>query len=189
MRLVIIALALACLAFTTSSRTIELHYRDYGGTMPKSNTVYVCHGSGCKYKTRFRFSPQDIDALSRIFAGASSPPDERARIAQAIAWAERRVCKTAGTCQDRPQAGWTSIRGQLECVDESMNATSYLLLIQSHRLLKYHKVITPLHRFSFGTFPHWGARLAATDGEFIVDSFFRANGEKPDVLPVYVWAK
>jgi len=185
--------------WTTSESNIENYYREYGGSvkcfsescphkLPIGRTVHVCHGSGCEWTERFVFNRNDMNYLRLIFSTTTSPKNERINIAKAVAWAERRVCKTAGTCQDKGGASWmtSKVKGQMECVDETTNTTSYLLVMK--HFLSHCKTITPLHRFG-NTFPHWAARIKCPDGVFVVDSYFKNNGRKPDIMSESRWSK
>jgi len=184
------------LAFTTSSPNIEYFYKDYGGKIicpgskeydcehkpPKRNTVHICSGSGCEYTVKFKFNKTDIEFLRHTFATVDSAKEERQRIAKAIAWIEKRVCLTAGTCNDRAGDNSSKVKGQMDCTDEATNTTSYLLIMERYKFLKYHKVLKPTHRY-MPMYPHWAASISG----YAVDSFFRANGGTPDILLQSRW--
>ncbi len=182
------------------SPTIEMHYRDVSGdkarapgwllTPPLSSyTIWICHGSGCTFRTKFRFKKHHLQQLRNTLKSATDPVSERKRLKVAIAYLEVTVGKFTGTGSDKPQASWATSgwRSQMECVDESLNTTSYLLAMERAGILKYHRVDLPIVRG--GIMPHWAAsiREKETQKEFVVDSYWGANGDQPLIQPSAVW--
>ena len=118
--------------------------------------------------------------------------EERARIAKAIAFFEQRVGAITGTEADI--AGTYSKLGddQLDCVDESVNTTIYLSLLEQKNMLLYHKVGAPTARIpvvSLRLGPHQTAVIIEKDsGEaYAVDSWFHDNGTPPEIVPMNDW--
>lgn len=184
------------MAWTATSPDMKTFYKDYAKgetTMNKGNTVHVCHGSGCEWIVPVKLARADIEELKSKFGGVKTYWQEQYAISRAIAYLERRVCIEATTCHDKPGASWATskIKGQLECVDETVNTNNYLMLMDKYKLLKYHKIMVPLHRYSFTIFPHWAARVKQIDNgqEWIVDSYFKANGETPYIFKREQWVK
>ena len=169
-------------------------YRAQGGTPPSGDRVFVCHAFGCAVRTPVAITPADRTRLSRILkAGAASPAAERRAIAEAISWLERRVAGPVGSGGDVGGLDlWNAgVHGQMDCIDEATNTTSYLLLLQSWRLLRHHTVASPVARGFFldGRYPHATAVVVdeATGKPWAVDSWPQANGVKPDVLTLQRW--
>lgn len=160
---------------------------------PRGDRVYICHGFGCTYREPVAFSAGDLSRLRRILAaGAKSPEAERQAISRAVQWQERRVAPIAGSQNDR--GGFdppTSEPGQLDCIDEATNTTSLLIVAERHGYLKHHRVATPVARGFFldGRYPHATAVVAEKVGgrTYAIDSWVRANGEAPDVMPLATW--
>ncbi|MGD0531554.1 MAG: hypothetical protein ABSA62_04545 [Methyloceanibacter sp.] len=88
---------------------------------------------------------------------------------------------------------------QEDCVDEAINTTSFMLVLQAHGLLKYHTVQIP---FSKGDLlkatlegdpvKYWPHRTAVieekkTGQRYAVDPRIYANGENPAVMKVEDW--
>jgi len=169
------------------TREMEIYYLDITegrGKPPRKNTAYICHAHGCQQSSRYRFSRNDLHALQGIMSVAKTPADERANIRRAIAWAERQVCKSTGTCGDKAGSGWqwSGVSGQLDCVDETTNVISYLSIMRDNNLLRYHSIMSPVWK----GFPlaHWGARILdkTTKKQWVVDSYWLANGELPQMV-------
>lgn len=167
-------------------------YSSQNAVPPRGNTVSVCHAFGCHLKTSFTFAPADIRRMRRYLRKARSPAAEREAIRALVAWAEKRVAPSVGSAHDvggldLQNAGVT---GQMDCIDEAANTTSYLLVAAHNGLLRYHKVARPVARGYFldGRYPHATAVIVAADGvAWAVDSWREPNGAEPEVMPLDQW--
>ena len=154
-----------------SSRFLRL-----GMDAPQKNTVVVCHAYGCKMKTPYRFTNANIAAIAttmRKVKRNDSPAEERRAIAYAIGLMERQVGAAIGI-RDIAGMQWTASGDptQEDCIDESTNTTSYLVVLQSNRFLRYHTVEGPLgeDNMLYGTmigrpvkyWPHYTATIKET---------------------------
>ncbi len=156
----------------------------------------ICSGYGCKIADRLTFDDADLNALGKIMApGANSAKAERDVLGDAIAYMEIR---SQGKLRYQPDVEYSyqrgvGIRGQMDCVDESLNTTAYLLYLQSNGLLKHHKTITTYAERGLlidGRYPHKSARMRENGGEdWAVDSWKKANGGKPEILALAKWYK
>jgi hypothetical protein len=172
--------------------TPELHYKDYNATPPTGNTVSVCHAHGCQKQVKFTFTNADISDLSVLMdyaRSADTAREERRAIAYAIAWMERRVGPTTGTANDRASLEFMNASGQLDCVDEATNATSYLLVLQNNGLLRHHSVIRPFSKASFFKWPHFAAMIKTRSSKqvYAIDSGVGPNGTNPAVTLASKW--
>lgn len=168
----------------------------YGGdrVAPKGDRVYICHGFGCAFRTPVDFSARDLSRLKSILAqGSGSAEAERKAVAKAVAWQERRVASAVGSGDDKggfdmKNAG---VRGQMDCIDESTNTNSFLLVAEKHGYLKYHKVSAPVARGFFldGRYPHATATLREkeTGKVYAIDSWPTDNGKLPVVQDLDEW--
>lgn len=174
------------------------HFADFQTQPPKGNTVYVCHAYGCKKQTAFRFTPEDIAAISSVMTKtrqSDTPAEERRAIAYAIAWMETRVGDVIGTKADRPGMDFAASGDptQQDCVDEATNTTSYLTVLAHNGLLKHHTVGTPFSKENLlrgvAGWPHWTAviRDTASGQKWAVDSWIYKNGENPAIVEVEKW--
>ncbi|MDQ0315828.1 hypothetical protein [Amorphus orientalis] len=161
---------------------------------PTATKLVVCHGFGCARRTSVSLSPKNLEKLRAILVrGRSSPEAERRAIGKAVAWMERTVAPTVGSEGDIGGLDiWNSgVAGQMDCIDESTNTTSYLLLAEKRGFLKHHTVQRPVARGFFldGRYPHATAVIseAETGERFAVDSWRKANGELPIIMPLQTW--
>ena len=194
---VLIALTLAACTHARDGTPVD-HLGAFGVTAPRSNTVYVCHAYGCQMKTRFHFTDADITELRTLMDTtrvADTPYEERRAVAYAIGWIERRVGDAIGTKDDRAGMDFMGSGDptQQDCVDESTNTTSYMLVLQDNGLLRHHTVARPFAKDQLwrgvAGWTHWTAVLAenATPQRWAVDSWIYANGENPAIVEVENW--
>ncbi len=186
------ALTLAgCLAQHTGSP--ETWYAAHGGVAPqRSDRVIVCHGFGCHLKTPVTLTAKDKRKMRRMLAGAATPAQERAKIAAFVAWAEKRVAPTVGSAGDVGGLDLHNARtpGQMDCIDEASNTTSYLMVAAKAGLLRHHTIGKPVARGFFldGRYPHATAVVVTKKGTpWAIDSWPHANGVSPDVMPLATW--
>ncbi|MCF3936635.1 hypothetical protein L1787_24900 [Acuticoccus sp. M5D2P5] len=130
--------------------------------------------------------------MAKIFGRPKSASDERAAIANYIAWAEKRVAPEVGSEND---VGGLDIvnagqRGQMDCIDEATNTTSYLIIAKNNGFLRFHTLGSPVARGFFldGRYPHATAVVVDKTGTpWAIDSWPHPNGAKPDVMPLTTW--
>jgi hypothetical protein len=142
-----------------------------------------------------RQRPVALDAgawhqIASQFPDNSSAPDERVNIAHAIALMERLVGQRTGTWQDQPRnSAGTGQTGQLDCIAESINTTTYLHLLEEAKLIRWHSVEKRTKRQRWLVAIHWTAVIRAKDTgrQFAVDSWYGANGALPLVQPLNDW--
>lgn len=153
----------------------------------------VCFDNGCASIVEV-----GLDAVEREAIRALLLPDgggaaaERERLRAAIAQMERFVGEKTGTSRDKGGT-FNFVRDrQMDCIDESTNTWSYLLMFRRYGLMRHHEVDDVATRgwFVFG-WPHTTAviRETATGARWAVDSWFLDNGEPPFILPLQVWQR
>jgi hypothetical protein len=157
---------------------------------PTPTAFRVCHGSDCRIETPVSLR---VDDWGRIRAQFQPPPasaaEERRRIADAIGLMEQLVARQAGTARDVGRNRAVSDQStQLDCVDEAVNSSTYLHLIEADGLLKFHAIELPAHRGGV-ILAHNTAvvRELATGERYAVDSWFYDNGAAAVVLPLQTW--
>ena len=111
-----------------------------------------------KMKTPYRFTSADIAEIARTMRKVKrndSPAEERRAIAYAIALMERQVGAAIGI-NDKAGMQWSASGDatQEDCVDDSTNTTSFLMVLQSNGLLRYHTVQGTIRR---GQYALWHA--------------------------------
>lgn len=161
-------------------------------TDPSPARFSVCSEHTCRRVTVVGLQPEQWQRERRLFL---PPPldavQERERIAQAIALMEAMVGPLTGTEQDKGRNfQGVGIEGQMDCIDESTNTTTYLTMLLKDGLLKWHSVEDRATRgfFIFG-WPHTTAviRDTVTGQLYAVDSWFLDNGQPPYIQKLEDW--
>ncbi len=162
--------------------------------VPTNDSYVYCYGHGCHSRIVRRLTAQETAGLQGAFGKmASNAVDERRSIGRAVAYMEKVNAPYAGTEQD-VGGSFTGMfkSGQLDCVDEAINSTTTLLLLEEMGLLRYHSVYGQANRGNLlAGWPHTSAtvREKETGRLFVVDSWFGNNGDAPYILDETVWAK
>ena len=166
---------------------------DYPKTLHRS-AVPVCFHHGCESVERVRLTDELWNRVAGYFTpAAQTAAQEREQIRRAIAEMERITGILAGTSNDvgGDLGGIGTLEPQMDCIDESSNTTTYLTLFDQAQLLRWHSVEPVATRgyLFFGGWPHYTAliRDRKTGEQWVVDSWFRDNGEPPDVLDLDTW--
>lgn len=152
----------------------------------------VCMNFSCRHKEVVALSQEDWESISNwLKQAAPDPQTERLHIKQAIGWMEVIVGRYTPTHLDVGgdlQNGAVTFPGQLDCIDESINTTTYLKLFEQNNLLKHHTVIERAYRRSIFD-QHWAGQLQTLDaGErWVVDSWFQDNGYLPYIQRSEEW--
>jgi hypothetical protein len=125
---------------------------------------------------------------------AESAEAERRQIAKAIAHLEVAVGGKINALDDRGGnlEGFLASGNQLDCVDESTNSTTYMMMMENAGFLKFHRVEKRATRGAFlwgGGWPHSTAVVSeiSTGRKWAVDSWFFDNGELPTVVLLKKW--
>ena len=173
----------------------EDQFSAYKLAEPTTDTVTVCHGYNCRYKSQIQISAADFKDIEKIFAQAGATPvGERKAIADTIGYLERIAGKLVGTANNPGGALNSEFVGdpsRQDCVDEATTATGYMVMLQKRGLLAFHTVVKPKVRGVFidGRWQHFAAVIkeTATEKAFAVDSWFRPNGQPAVVMTLSDW--
>lgn len=160
------------------------------------SSLTVCSGYGCILEDKFNFSASEEQQLRAIMsAGHETASSEREAIQTAIAAMEtmaRRRLRYKPDIEFSYQKN-SGKRGQMDCIDESLNTISYLKYLQGKNLLKYHKAIRRYAERGFildGRYPHKSARIRDNSGvDWAVDSWKGKDGAKPEMMLLAKWYK
>jgi len=153
----------------------------------------VCHGYSCRYKEGATLSKAVWQNVQNLFQEEpSNAPAERQQIAQAIALLEQQAGKITGITEDLPKSPkFKDPHGQQDCIDETVNTSTYLRMLQADNLLRCHQVSTPARRGYFvdRRWPHNTATIEdiSTGQRYAVDSWPAANGEPPEIKVIETW--
>ncbi|MCP5432300.1 MAG: hypothetical protein H6923_03415 [Alphaproteobacteria bacterium] len=187
-RLKPLLLAPALAGCTTGASLMALH----GDPDMSFSGFHVCHGYGCSFESKAALSAEEVSGIGAIFRPPpASAEEERARIGAAVARVETLVGTQIGTSADEAGAGPFGGIKQQDCIDEAVNTTHYLTLMERAGWLAFHRVGEPAHRgIDIGRWPHNTATVieTASGRRYVIDSWFHANGEAPEIVPVELWA-
>ncbi len=151
---------------------------------------FSCTDYHCDEGKTVTLSERQWGQVVALFQPAASPAEEREQIRHAIALLESQVGQITGTWRDLgknvPGAG---LPGQLDCISESKNTTTYLRLLSDQGLLLWHEVEERESRNPWILDVHWSAviRDRSTGERFAVDSWFLDNGQPPYIQPLEQW--
>jgi len=151
---------------------------------------FVCTDYHCDTGRMVTLLPEDWQAVRALFVPNASASEERQSIRRAIALLERRVGDMTGTWRDLAgNVAGAGKPGQLDCISESKNTTTYLNLMARDGLLTNHSVEERRVRRPLIFDVHWSAviREAGTGQRFAVDSWFLDNGQPPRIQPLEEW--
>ena len=161
-------------------------------TEPTPGRYSVCFDHSCTSIVTNSLSQDEWRlATAHLQTPVLSAGDERLAIARSIAVFEDIVGRHTGTYRDKgrnlPGFGQP---GQLDCIDESTNTTTYLRLLERGGLLRHHRVLERSTRFGlFVGMPHTTAVIeeTASGDRYAVDSWFLDNGQPPYIARLEVW--
>ena len=172
----------------------DIFVREDISTTPDINHFSMCHAQGCKEVEQLSLNKAEWHQIAQYFnPPADSAESERIQIANAIAKFEQIVGIKTDTSHDK--AGLfehMGSYGQLDCIDESTNTSSYLLILKKQGLLKWHEPMDHVTRgfFIFG-WPHSSAAMkeikTQQQDEYAVDSWFEDNGKPPHIILLSKW--
>ena len=158
-----------------------------------SQTLMVCHGFGCAYRTPFLLTPGRVTYLRRVFGEPHSAPEERQAIGRAVAWFDREGGRVAATTA---RIAYASARtksgpGQMDCIDLTANVTELLLMLERGKLIRFHRLGEQVSRGFIidGRLPHTTPVIVeiATNERWSVDSWTKAYGKIPDIMTIAEW--
>jgi len=155
-----------------------------------SDAFPVCLDYHCDETRQLTLSDEEWQMLATVFTDQASPAMERARIGEAIASMERLVGEKTGTWRDLAEnAAGAGGPGQLDCIAESMNSTTYLQLFEQAGWLRWHRVEPRARRQRWLFAIHWTAVIQDTQTKvrYAVDSWYRDNGMPPITQPLDDW--
>jgi hypothetical protein len=191
-----------CAAIAACAAAAPLHAADGGGaafleklslSSSPSKILVVCHGFGCAYRDQFVLTRAKVAHLKEMLSGVHSAKDERKILARAVAWFDREGGRAAGTVGRIARASVETESGpsQMDCIDLTANITELLIVLDRHKLLRYHRVGEPASRGLLidGKQPHTTPVIVeiATGTEWSVDSWTKAYGQIPEIMTISDW--
>lgn len=169
-------------------------YGEQGYVAPSGDRIVACHGYGCSRRTALVVDPSLISRAGGLLRrGQGSPAGERAALQEVVKSYTAYLSRQVGGKPDLPGSPpqMSGVHGQMDCVDETANTTSLLLVLEEQGLLVHHQVERPQTRGFFfdGRYPHTTAIIVEkrTGSEWAVDPWRKAPGQRPDILPLAQW--
>jgi len=152
------------------------------------HAIPVCYDFGCKSSTVVNLPVDEWREVADWFAvAAPTPQQERQQIKQAIGWMEVLIGRHTPTHKDLAfnlPVGQDDLSdlfpGQQDCIDEAVNTTTYLRLLEQQGLLRHHVVIKQAYRKALFD-QHWAGQIReiVSGKRYVVDSWFQPNGYLP----------
>ena len=161
---------------------------------PTPDVFSVCFNHSCQTVETHSITRQEWQRfITPLETPGESAEQERDAVARAIAIMEEIVRPKIGPGQDlgRNLRGFGKT-GQMDCIDESTNTTTYLYLLEQAGYLKWHRLVDSSTRFGiFVGMPHTTAVIEdiKTDTRYAVDSWFFDNGMPPAIIKLSAWEK
>lgn len=160
---------------------------------PQPASFSFCLDHGCLKRSTTALGPAEWRRIvGSLTMRANSPEAERTELAAAVGRFERAARRSLGVKGD--MAGTypgAFASDQNDCVDETANTTTLLLMLQREGALAHHRVGRPARRGVFfnNALPHRSATLRETHSgaRYAVDSWFRPSGAPADVAPLEEW--
>ncbi len=190
--LIACALTLSACAASHNHETLNNYLAKRGISAPSANEFQSCRAYGCQKIDKPTLSKKDWKKIDKAFRRkAKSAEAERKKIAKAIAAFEAIVGEQTGTSEDIFGTFEKTGAYQQDCVDESINTSIYLRVLEERGHLKFHRAYTPQSRVSMWRWPHQTAVIQEleTSERYAVDSWFHDNGAPPEILPLKTWKK
>lgn len=167
--------------------------------------IQICHGFGCRYQETVSITEKEWTQIRAFFrAPAETAEAERKQIRKAAGWFEviagRHTPihldlggnKLPGGFEDTSarQSGQRGPRmtGQMDCIDESRNMTTYLSIMEEAGLFRHHRVVERARRRSAFD-QHYAGQIEEIESgaRWVVDSWFYDYGSLPYLEEAEEW--
>jgi hypothetical protein len=189
--------ALALCACAENPHHLNTTYLDrYADPDPTPGNFHQCHGFNCTHKTPVHLSTKEWRQVAAIFAPhAKDAKAERQQIARAVMLMQTLVGQQTGTAVHQ----WThknmlvlpnlGDRTQLDCIDESVNAWTYMTMMERSRLFRFHRVAKLAYAGYNGDLDPRNTAVMEeiSGGYFAIDPSIVDYGESPPVMPLATW--
>jgi hypothetical protein len=188
--LLLAALLTGCLSHGTSLPQADRALAGVKEMPPTPQGFTYCSDHNCEIEHPVALSESDWAEITAALAEpAADAESERAAVAESVGRFERVVGPRTGTAADPGGTGIFAPAGDLDCVDEAVNTTRFLVMLDNAGLLRFHRAGWPVHRAFVGNSrTHMTATLReANGGAWAVDSWFHRSGAPAEVVPLELW--
>ncbi len=152
--------------------------------------IPVCYNFGCSTRQTIGISRSEWSQVMNWFLPrAENADNERKQIQQAVGWLEVVAGYYTPIHRDKGQNRLDNGgMGQMDCVDESTNVTTFLRLLERYKLLRFHRVVDRAYRRTMWD-QHWAAQIEeiASGERWAVDSWFQDYGNIPYLQRTREW--
>ena len=161
---------------------------------PSVRHFSICYGGTCSQRATLGLSRAEWSRVRSTFTPApATPAAEREAIRRAIALLQRIVGPKTGTAHNLGENRGHGLAGQMDCVDQSIDTSVYLTLLQKDGLLHWHRLAGRSTRGPFTAVMQWPHSTAvivdtADHIQYAVDAWFLDNGNPPFIVPLREWA-
>ncbi len=183
-------------AIVLLSQALPVSAAEHGVPIPSNisfGAIPVCYDFGCASKSTVKLPFSEWQSVAGWFSPvAETPAEEREQIKKAVGWLEVVIGRHTPTHLDLEFDRTHNIdkreSGQLDCIDESVNTTTYMKLFEASGFFRHHVVIEEAYRRSLFD-QHWAGQIReiATGTRYVVDSWFQPNGYLPVVQDSESW--
>ena len=177
-----------------AAQSAKAWFKQQDYVLPSANRIVACHGYGCTRRLAVLVDGAWLEqAGAALEAGRGSPAAERRALREVVGRYTAYLSRSIGGRPDAPRSPpqLAGLRGQMDCLDETANTTSLLLVLEENGLLVHHRVHDPESRGFFldGRYPHFTATVAEKKSgmRWAVDPWSKAPGQRPDILPLAQW--
>ncbi|HSH42754.1 MAG TPA: hypothetical protein VK973_11585, partial [Arenicellales bacterium] len=166
----------------------------------------ICHGFGCRLQETIAIDEGEWRQIKAFFREpAATAAGERDQIRRAVGWFEVIAGRYTPIHRDlgkneipgrfesvrrSPDQGEqaASTVGQMDCIDESLNVTTFLELMEQAGLFRHHRVVERAHRRS-ALDQHYAGQIEEVESgtRWVVDSWFYDYGSLPYVEEATEW--
>lgn len=166
----------------------------------------VCHGFGCRLQDKVSITPAEWRQVKAFFREtAESPEQERDQIRRATGWLDVIAGRHSAIHLDYAKNDYparfervrlskdefwepVNMKGQMDCIDESRNVTTYLTVMERAGLFRHHRVVERALRQS-AVDQHYAGQIEEIDSgaRWVIDSWFYAHGNLPYMEDASEW--
>jgi len=160
------------------------------GPPPKPQAFTYCSDHNCEVEHPVSLTDEEWARVTAPLAEeAADAAAERAAVAEAVGLFEQVVGPRTGTARDPGGTGIFAPWGDLDCVDEAVNTTRLLAMLDDAGLLTFHSAGRPIHRAFVGkSRTHMTATMHEKNGvSWAVDSWFHPSGQPAEVIELDLW--